>query len=119
MATADRRRTGTRGEDAAVRHLKEKGYRILARNFRFERAEVDIVAEDNGVLVFVEVKTRGPNALGDPEDAVTATKCEQLTTAAEGYLYINKLDGRECRFDVVAVRVNGPAVAVRHIEDAF
>lgn len=115
----NRRARGTLGEDTAVDYLEKKGYRILQRNFRFERGEIDIVAEDGGVLVFVEVKARRTKTYGEPEDAVTVSKRKQIRKVAEGYLFKNDIDGRECRFDVVAIVIEGDRTIVRHCENAF
>ncbi len=114
-----RRARGTLGEEKAVDYLEEKGYRILERNFRFDRGEIDIVAEENGVLVFIEVKTRHSQSFGNPEDAVTIAKRDQIRKVAEGYLFKNNIDGRDCRFDVVAIERSGSDIHIRHIENAF
>lgn len=115
----DRRHTGGVGEDAAVEYLKKKGYRIIARNFRFGRGEIDIVAEDGGVLVFVEVKARRSDIYGEPEDAVTPGKRKQIRRVAEGYMFEHDIDDRECRCDVIAVEFVKGQLEIRHIEDAF
>jgi putative endonuclease len=93
---------GREGEDAAARHLTALGYRILARNVRFRVGEIDLVAEEAGSLVFIEVKTRTGEQFGTAADAVTPQKQRQLVRLAE--LYLAGL-GREraCRFDVVTV----------------
>ena len=116
MSTRER---GIQGEDAAVEYLEKKGYRILERNFRFDRAEVDIIAEDRDQLVFVEVKARRSRLFGAPEEAVTEAKCKQLWKAAEGYLTEKDLDGEQCRFDVIAIEYDNDVPTIRHIEDAF
>lgn len=113
------RARGTLGEELAVEYLIEKGYQILDRNFRFERGEIDIVAEEKGVLVFVEVKTRHSKSVGDPEDAVTIAKRDKIRKVAEGYLFEHHVEDRECRFDVVAIERESPQVHIRHIENAF
>jgi putative endonuclease len=110
---------GQKGEALAIQYLEKLGYTILGRNFRYDRAEIDLIARDKDVLVFVEVKTRRPGSLGDPEDAVTARKQNQLVKAAEGYLHQFHLSGSECRFDVVAIEINGSRSNIRHITDAF
>jgi putative endonuclease len=110
---------GKRGEEQALDYLKKKGYEILATNFRYDRAEVDVIARNRGVLVFVEVKTRRANALGQPEDAVTFRKRDQIRKAAQGYLFKQHLDNEECRFDVLAIEYKRGAAHIRHIEDAF
>ena len=115
----NKRERGAQGENLAVDYLKKKGYRILERNFRFERGEIDIVAEDNGELVFVEVKARRSTSFGEPEDAVTISKQSQLQKVAEGYLYKNNIDGKECRFDVIAIQYKNGKANIRHFENAF
>ena len=113
------RKQGAAGEDAAVDYLTKKGYCILERNFRYERGEIDIVAEDSGELVFVEVKARRTKLYGDPEDAITEAKCKQLWKVAEGYLFERNLDDRDCRFDVIAIEYEKDTPVIRHVEDAF
>jgi putative endonuclease len=115
----DTRRRGTEGEDRAVAYLQERGYRILVRNYRFGRGEIDIVAQDRGTLVFVEVKARRSTAFGAPEEAVTPRKRRQLKKIAAGYLFERRIDGRDCRFDVIAVEYVGDGPVLRHIEHAF
>jgi len=115
----NKRAQGTKGEDRAVAFLRKKGSRILDRNYRFERGEIDIVAEDNGVLVFVEVKARSSKTFGEPEDAVTESKQRQIKKIAEGYLYEHHLFDKACRFDVIAIEYEGSNTAIRHFEDAF
>ena len=115
----NKRREGSRGEDLAVDFLKKKGYRILDRNYRFGRGELDIVAEDNRMLVFVEVKSRRTELYGDPIDALTPSKCTQLRKIAEGYLFRHHIDDRSCRFDVIAIDYDGEIPNIRHVEDAF
>lgn len=94
---------GRAGEEAAARHLEGLGYRIVARNLRFRVGELDLVAEENGVVVFVEVKTRTGNSFGTAVEAVTKAKQIQLTRLASIYLAGTGSEGRSCRFDVVAV----------------
>ena len=113
------RKCGAQGEAAAVDYLLKKGYRILERNFRFERGEIDIIAEDCNQLVFVEVKARRSKLFGDPEEAITEAKCKQLWKVAEGYLFEHDLDDSSCRFDVVAIEYEKNVPVIRHIEDAF
>ena len=110
---------GTIGENLAVDYLKKKGYRIFQRNYRFEHGEIDIVAEDGNALVFVEVKARRSKQFGEPEDAVTPRKREKIRSTANGYLFENNIDDKECRFDVVAIDYKDNKTEIRHIEDAF
>lgn len=98
---------GRVGEEVAVAYLMERGYQILARNVRFRFGEIDMVAEEGGVVIFVEVKTRSGPAFGSAAEAITARKRHQLVRLAAYYLASRGWDGRPCRFDVVAVE-SGP-----------
>ncbi len=123
----DSRAIGTRGEELAAAYLERQGYRILARQYRFERAEIDLVCfdpaprpEDGGEIVFVEVKTRRGLDFGQPEDAVTPEKQRHLIRAAHAYLYEHHLQRARCRFDVIAVVLrNSQEPEIRHFKDAF
>ncbi len=101
--TMDRDALGLYGEDVAARHVASRGYRILDRRWRASRGELDLVAEDRGEIVFIEVKTRRGSAFGLPEDAVTRRKRAQLRALAESYLAAKGLRGRPYRIDVIAV----------------
>jgi putative endonuclease len=118
---------GTNGEDIAARFLEDLGYRILERNYRFDRAEVDLICFEpatdyaaGGQLVFVEVKTRRGERFGRPEDALTEAKKKSLLRAAEAYLHERRLDGSPCRFDVVAIALDqADGMDLQHFKDAF
>lgn len=112
---------GDFGEAAAARYLEENGMEVTGRNFRTRGGEIDIVAEDNGTLVFVEVKTRSSEKFGYPSEAVDFNKIEHMKAAAEHYFRQHPTDG-EIRFDVVeveAVMVGGvPRLfKINHIKD--
>lgn len=109
---------GKKGESVALHFLKEKGYEILETNFRFEKDEIDIIARDGEVLVFVEVKTRSTDYFGVPEIAVKPKKIECLIRCAENYL-ISKNSMDEIRFDIVSIVLNSKQKKIRHIVDAF
>lgn len=94
---------GNRGENAAARFLRQRGYRILARNCRNHWGEIDIIALDGDWIVFVEVKTRSSHAAGHPAEAVTHRKQVQLTKLALGWLKQRRLLDHRARFDVVAL----------------
>jgi putative endonuclease len=111
---------GKAGEDAAVRYLKKKGYKIVGRGFRLLRGEIDILAYDGATLVFAEVKTRTSQAFGCPEESVTPAKQAQIRKIAQGYLAKNRLENSPCRFDVLSVMLgNDRQVIIRHFENAF
>ncbi|MCK9203430.1 MAG: YraN family protein [Bacteroidales bacterium] len=109
---------GKEGEEAAVRHLEEKGYRILDRNWRWGRQEIDIIARTGPFIVFAEVKTRKSNYFSEPEDAVTKTKQRILMNVANAYVRYHKIN-LEVRFDVITILIQAGKQTVRHIEDAF
>ncbi len=108
---------GRSGEDAAVSLLEENLLSILARNVRYPDGEIDIVADDAGTTVFVEVKKRRTDALGAPAEAVTRTKRARVVRAARRWLATHPSRARAVRFDVVSVLGEPPAVT--WIKDAF
>jgi putative endonuclease len=98
-----RQRLGDEGEEAAARHLEAQGFRIVARKHRTRRGEVDLVAEREKLLVFVEVRTRASDAFGTPEETVDARKQARFIEAARDFLARWRGGEREIRFDVIAV----------------
>lgn len=113
------RRRGTDGESIAVDYLEKKGYRILQRNYRFHRGEIDIVARDEDQFVFVEVKSRRSDSYGEPEDAITTRKHKQLCKIAQGYMLRNNIEEKDCRFDVISIKYTGEVPVILHLIDAF
>jgi putative endonuclease len=112
--------TGNKGEDYACDFLVEKGYTIVERNYRYGHGEIDVVAMDKEVLVFVEVKARKNLEFGDPVYGVTKSKQKQIRKIAEGYLIENNIKDVDCRFDVVAVLLRGnEAPLINHLVNAF
>ena len=97
-----RQSLGRRGEDLACEELEKRGYVIVERRFRTRCGELDIVARDHGVLVFVEVRARSSTHFGTPFESVTWQKQQRLCRMAESYLCLNRLSGESCRFDVVS-----------------
>lgn len=110
---------GQQGENTAVQFLESLGYTILERNYKFDRCEVDIVAQDKNTLVFVEVKAGKSTRYGAPELRVDRRKEKQLAIAAEGYLTQHPMDDFDCRFDVISVTWDHGRAAVEHIREAF
>ena len=111
---------GWRGEEAAARHLEALGFRILSRRFRTRAGEIDLVADEGGTLVFVEVKARGSLACGRPADFVDRRKRGRLLRAAAGYLQSRGGPDRPCRFDVVEILASpGGDLRIHLIRDAF
>jgi len=116
---AEHNSLGVHGEEVAAGYLENRGYSILYRNWRYGRQEVDIIAQKEDTLVFVEVKTRRSHAHGEPEESVHPRKQAFLKQAAENYLATHQHDG-DLRFDVVAVEYHADdSFHIRHIEDAF
>lgn len=117
---SDRSATGRAGEEAAALFLEARGYRVIARNVRFRAGELDLVAEEGGALVFVEVKTRTGLAFGTAAEAVTPQKQRQVARLAALYLSLRGGEDRPCRFDVVTVEPDGTGGwACQVIRDAF
>ncbi len=111
---------GRRGEDAAYNFLKDRGYRIVSRNYRSRksRGEIDLVAWDGGELVFIEVKTRKNNDFGTPLDAVGNEKKDMLIRTAHEYARRARVADDRIRFDVVGVVVE-PQESVELWKNAF
>lgn len=101
--TFERLDFGKKGEKAAEAFLKKQGYRILKKNYRTKVGEIDLIAEHNNILVFIEVKSRTNTALEHPFMAVTARKQKKIAQTARTFLAQNKIDDRQIRFDVVSV----------------
>jgi putative endonuclease len=120
-----RQRTGRSGERLARAFLLARGWRILETNWRCRAGEIDLIAEDGGTLVFVEVRTRTGSApaYGTPLESVDERKRRQVRRVAAVYLAVRGAYGRDVRFDVVAVRLRGTAgseaAEIEHIAGAF
>ncbi len=111
---------GSHGEAIAANFLESKGFRLVERNFRTRRGELDLVAESpDGVLVFIEVKSDLSGKAGRPEEWVTATKIRKLQRMAQVYCWMRNVTDREMRFDVVAVDFTVSPAGVLHFENAF
>ncbi|RYE17741.1 MAG: YraN family protein [Sphingobacteriaceae bacterium] len=110
---------GFKGEALAKQHLEAAGYEILDENWRFGKAEVDLIAYLNKTIIFVEVKTRTGNAFGEPEDFVNAAKQKLLISAADEFIELMDFNG-EARFDIIAILFNKQgSYRLNHIQDAF
>lgn len=109
---------GKEGEDIAVKHLQRKGYKIIKRNYRYQRAEIDIIAKKDNVLAAVEVKTRSNAAFGNPQDFVKSAQIERLVMAFDHFINENDLEV-EARFDIIGILKTNNKKEVKHIEDAF
>ncbi len=111
---------GKRGEQLAAEYIAEQGYEILERNWRAGRGEIDIIAKaKNGILIFIEVKTRSYNTMGEPEDAVNERKEAILMGTAGVYMERNNYTW-EVRFDIVSVIITTKGqIKIQHFEDVF
>jgi len=111
---------GKSGEKIALNYLIDNKYKVIARGFRLFRGEIDIIANDQKTLVFVEVKTRRSTDYGSPEESVTPSKQRQIRKIAQGFLVKNNLQDVECRFDVISLSFDEKeGYSIRHIKDAF
>jgi len=119
LILAQHNEIGKIGEELAIAHLCQQGWEILATNWRFKRAEIDIIAMDGNTLVFVEVKTRSTTYFGTPEQFVNAKKKLFLAKAASAYMEEIGHDW-EIRFDIISVLLPcGKEQEIKHFKDAF
>lgn len=110
---------GTNGELFAKKFLEKKGYHILAQNWRWGKKEIDIIAESQDCIVFIEVKTRSNIAYGYPEEAVSEKKKNFLKEAASAY-YEQNLCDKMIRFDIISILLNPKGdFEIVHLEDSF
>jgi putative endonuclease len=109
---------GKKGEQLAVDFLLKKGYDIIERNYRFDKAEVDIIAKQKEVLAILEVKTRSTIDFGNPQDFVKPKQIQRLVKAVDEYVNVNNLDV-EVRFDIIAIVKEGKGFKIEHLENAF
>ncbi|HKK40888.1 MAG TPA: YraN family protein [Bacteroidales bacterium] len=109
---------GEKGEALAVKHLADRGFRIMARNWTWGKHEIDIIAEKDDTVVFAEVKTRSDNYMIPPATAVNKAKQKSLILAAEGYIKRYNVN-LESRFDIITVVKSDSGFEIEHIEDAF
>ncbi|MFQ5753648.1 MAG: YraN family protein [bacterium] len=113
------KKIGTLGEDMAAQYLEKQHYTIIERNYRWARGEIDIVAQKDDILIFVEVKTARGGTFGSPLTWVDVRKQHQLGQVAEHYLQEKEIEDMDCRFDVVAINAHGKQWKIQHIENAF
>lgn len=116
---ADHNELGKKAEDLAAEYLVKNGYKILVRNFRFQKSEIDIIAEKNHLIVVVEVKARSTDIFILPQEAVTKGKMKSIVLAANHFMEeFNK--NQEVRFDIISVLPDKTGkLEIEHIEDAF
>jgi putative endonuclease len=117
--TVARQRLGQRGETLACDELERRGYTIVERRFRTRFGEIDVIADDQGTLVFVEVKTKTDSTFSDPVESVTRDKQRRLVSMAEQYVAYQQNDQMPCRFDVVTVDISVTPFENRRISRRF
>lgn len=110
---------GERGEELVAERLVAAGYRILARNVRVGRCELDIVASRGRMVVFCEVRTRFSDALIEPAESIDRAKIARIRRAAAGWLATQRLSFAEIRFDAASVLLAGEAPRITYYEEAF
>lgn len=110
---------GNLAEDLAAEYLTQKNYKILVRNFRYQKAEIDIVTEFEDLIVVVEVKARSYDTLIEPQEAVTKKKIKSIVLCTDFFMRERNLD-KEVRFDIITVLPDQSGkLQINHIEDAF
>lgn len=109
---------GKLGEEMAVDFLLKNGYSIIQRNYRYLKAEVDVIAQKENTLVAVEVKTRSSDYFENPQDAVNPKKIKLMVSAMDNYVVENDIDV-EVQFDIIAIIKQQNTYKIEHIEDAF
>ena len=109
---------GQISEDRAVAYLMARGYTIRERNWRLGHKEVDIIAQKNGTIAFIDVKARMSDRYGDPIEAITDRKIKNLAQAANAYIHFHRLN-HNVRFDVISIVGKPGDQTIEHIEDAF
>ena len=109
---------GKEAEEEATNYLKNSGYEILARNFYWQSAEIDIIAKKDNILVIIEVKARKSAYFGEPYSFVNPHKIQLLAKATNHYIEINDLD-MEVRFDIISIVKNTAEYHLEHIDHAF
>ena len=109
---------GKKGEQLALDYILQQGYAIVERNYRFDKAEVDIIAKKEDILAIIEVKTRSTSDFGNPQDFVKPKQIQRLVKAVDEYVTVNDLDV-EVRFDIIAITKEGKGFNIEHLENAF
>jgi putative endonuclease len=115
-------RLGKNGEERAKNFMLEKGYKYLCSNYRYDRAEIDLIFtdEEKKIVIFIEVKTRRSKEFGEPEESVTPSKQNQIRKAAMGFILDNEnYEQYDLRIDVICIFIENDIAAIDHIENAF
>jgi putative endonuclease len=117
--TKYKKEIGNKGEELAVKFLEDLGYIIIQRNYKYgQEGEIDIIAKDANVLVFVEVKTRTNHLFGDPLLSVTKKKITLWKRTAEAFMFKNHINNQECRCDFIAIDLLDNSPKITHLINA-
>lgn len=112
----NKRKFGIIGEKITQGYLIKKGYKIIKTNFYTKKGEIDIIAQENQCIIFIEVKTRTNLKYGTPAIAVNNTKKKHIKNAAKIFLYLNKCEMNEIRFDIIEVFFNEGKCKINHLK---
>ena len=115
---ANHNELGKKGEQLAVDFLLKNEYEVIARNYMYQKAEVDIIAKKGDVLVIVEVKTRTSAGFGDPQQFLKPKQMQRIIKAVDYFVNENEMDV-EVRFDIIAIVLNKKGMNLEHLENAF
>jgi putative endonuclease len=115
---ANHNELGKKGEKLATDFLLKNGYEIIIRNYTYQKAEVDIIAKKENVLVIVEVKTRTSANFGDPQEFLKPKQMQRIIKAVDFFVNDNEIN-TEVRFDIIAIVLNKKGMSLEHLEDAF
>lgn len=110
---------GLKGEEAAKRYLRKKGFKILDTNYQCRFGEIDIIAQKKETIVFCEVKTRSEGMLATPQESVDYFKQQKIIKTAQIWLQAKGIDDCPMRFDVLAIKMSATKVEIEHIENAI
>lgn len=114
---SDKIKTGHKGEQLAAEFLMRQGFTVVRRNFRFKRAEIDLIVQRDNWIIFVEVKTRSSDTYGEPEEFVDRKQTLRIFEAAEEFIFSTDWQGH-IRFDIISVKLTDPPT-IEHFEDAI
>ncbi|MDG2279553.1 MAG: YraN family protein [Flavicella sp.] len=115
---ADHNEFGKKGEQMAADYLIKKNYILLEKNFRYRKAEIDLIAKKDNEVIIIEVKARSNDYYGNPQDFINQKKIELLVEAANHYVIKNDLDV-EVRFDIISILQKNGKIHLKHLENAF
>ena len=115
----ERQNLGREGEERAEKFLRSVGYKVIERNFKTPFGEIDLIAYKKKVLVFIEVRARTSYNFGRPEESICQEKKKKISRVASLYLKAKKLNGVDCRFDVVVLLLRKNSYTIKLIENAF